>query len=122
MSGVALRRWTFTVTDGGPTDLIYGPFYTHADFATLQAERDALRAQVPIWIPCSERMPEHKQDVLFFRLDSVQSGYYVDADRGHPGCFIGRHTYWNTTGRVTHWMPLPKPLALQATSQQENTP
>ncbi len=68
------------------------------------------------WIKTADRMPEDRQDILFWntepipfwhiedgRLDCVEAGYYEDG------------VFWTECGDrvsekyVTHWMPFPDP-------------
>ena len=65
------------------------------------------------WTPCSERLPEMRESVLFSERDGVvRKGWRQDSD--------GQRTwYWHIEldgqmisrerGDVTHWTPLPEP-------------
>ena len=57
------------------------------------------------WIPCSERLPEERQDVLacFY---SGEGNYKILVSRRSD------YNYWSGVGRTADmvaWMPLPKP-------------
>ena len=61
------------------------------------------------WIPCTERLPEEGQEVLFStKTGTVQIGKYSDR-----GCLNSWFSYcdkcraWNNV--VNAWMPLPEP-------------
>lgn len=75
-----------------------------ADFCRdLGIVREALE-RTRRWIPCSERLPEREQRVLFW-AGNVYAGYYK---------YIGEHgTSWFRAGKsnyaVKYWMPLPEP-------------
>ena len=67
----------------------------------LQSENEKLKAEVPMWIPVEERLPEEKQRVIV-RCERV-------------GTSVGWILWgnWMTdigpgAGKVTHWMPLPQ--------------
>lgn len=57
------------------------------------------------WIKCSERMPEHLDDVLVTDGDSIEMKWWDGddwdswAERNSNIC----------NDDVTHWMPLPEP-------------
>lgn len=62
---------------------------------------EALKRQK--WIPCSERLPEREQRVLFW-VGNVYTGYYK---------YTGEHgTSWFRSGKsnyaVKFWMPMPE--------------
>lgn len=56
----------------------------------------------PIWIPCSERLPEHYNEILFCERDrTIHKGYmYWD------GTFIENHVKLRKSDIVA-WMPMP---------------
>jgi hypothetical protein len=56
------------------------------------------------WIPCSERLPEYGEYVLFIRENcGVYVGYYDEKNTWNTDY------QWFTGENVTHWMPLPEP-------------
>ena len=62
-----------------------------------QKRIDELEAQLPRWIPVSERLPD----------DCYEPVLTIDGDGDM--CTRRRHKYsWAIRG-VTHWMPLPEP-------------
>jgi hypothetical protein len=74
--------------------------------AALSTENTALRASVPVWVPCNRVMPTQKDAnahgrVLFGSLDS-----------------IAWSAPWNEVKNATHWMALP-PLPVE-TEEGEN--
>lgn len=74
----------------------------------LKKEIEKLRAQLPRWIPVTERLPEDPvKKVLVFvphtHGDIVDAGRYLGAD---GWVLEGWHL---TQNAVTHWMPLPEP-------------
>lgn len=78
----------------------------------LQKEIEGLRAQLPRWIPVTDRLPEYGVRVLatdMYEGDDytgirTREEYPDDAD----GCWIGEHGWWYPIDDATHWMPLPK--------------
>lgn len=56
------------------------------------------------WIPCSERLPDHYDDILFCERDrTIHKGYmYWD------GTFIENYVKFRKSDIVA-WMPLPEP-------------
>jgi hypothetical protein len=92
-----LRKWFKDVNAVSAIDLM--------DEAANEIERLRLR-----WIPVSERLPEHEDDVLLYVEDYGSwitlgrrsgDGWYVNeaAEGGGP----------KPLDRFTHWMPLPEP-------------
>lgn len=73
------------------------------------------------WISVEDRLPPDDEDVLvyhqqdshisvgFFEKDNVQ--WYIESDGNKFYTDTGWETEipWAQKGRVTHWMPLPKP-------------
>ena len=59
------------------------------------------------WIPCSKRMPEDGQDVLFYDIDNdVMKGYHV---KGRPKTHFSQDGTYEDIKNVIAWMPLPEP-------------
>lgn len=59
-------------------------------------------ADVPQWIPCSERLPYSQEDVLCDDDGRVTIGYYTDEE-------VGWHDTHSYRIYPTAWMPLPEP-------------
>ena len=59
------------------------------------------------WIPCSERLPEDGQNVLFCDNDGdIMLGYHV---KGRPETHFSQDGTFDDMKNVRAWMPLPKP-------------
>ena len=76
----------------------------------LENELAEAQSKILRWIPVSERLPEHEDDVLLYVEDygswitlgrKSGDGWYVNeaAEGGGP----------KPLDRFTHWMPLPEP-------------
>ena len=83
----------------------------------LQKEIEGLRAQLPRWIPVTERLPEKQgwyhvaiRDEKTQRIDVELDLYAVETAKnfGHSAgfCKDGR---WDGREKVIAWMPLPEP-------------
>ena len=61
----------------------------------------------PMWIPCSERLPEHGGRYLISVLDGINRRTTVAPylPRCKAWAMNGRMAYW----KVIAWMPLPEP-------------
>lgn len=64
-------------------------------------EEDTVEAQVPRWIPVTERLPETADDVLVCVTRGFMFVGYFD------GIGRGWELYEQSRESVTHWMPLP---------------
>lgn len=66
---------------------------------------EALKRQK--WIPCSERLPEEKQRVLFWveSNEAAYTGFYSYTGRQGAHWFMGGKSNY----AVKFWMPLPEP-------------
>lgn len=80
--------------------------------AALQQEIEKLRAQMPRWIPVTERLPELQNwGASKVVLGIVQN----ESDYPPPNpcfCVYLGNQQWTIRGRmatITHWMPLPEP-------------
>lgn len=70
--------------------------------------------ELPLWIPCSERLPEDNTTVLYvWRSENGNASVF----HGWHGSIRGLGSAWHQSGvgmqrpddEVTHWMPLPEP-------------
>ena len=90
---------------------IDGYFFDLAEATVRELERRVEEAQLPAWIPVTERLPEHEYgestSVLTVDLYGAMRVAYFD---GGNWCLPSGEAL--TTMRVapiTHWMPLPEP-------------
>lgn len=74
-------------------------FSTEKDYRTASACVNAVPPAKPLWIPCSERLPEVKQKVL------VQ---YADGSMATKRCNDAGHLQWFYANAVA-WKPAPEP-------------
>lgn len=69
----------------------------------MAALADSYKAEIPSWIPVSDRLPESGQRVIVSRKDG----------RVEQGVYLGVNGWWKVYGTntksVTHWMPMPEP-------------
>lgn len=74
--------------------------------------------QEPRWIPVSEMLPEHYQNILFStKTDRVFEGRYFKDETEHQWYSFRDECFaWNNV--VTAWMPLPKPYEPQERSEK----
>ena len=78
-----------------------------ADLIEAQAaEIEKLKAQVPRWIPVTERLPEQDVPVLAWFEDGLISRQSPDIVLWNGHKWMHRHLHRNVCG-ITHWMPLP---------------
>lgn len=61
------------------------------------------------WIPVSERLPKHGQEVLGCEKDGFITRYRYDAEE--PACWIDDHEEFFMMNEVIAWMPLPEPYS-----------
>lgn len=107
---VNLTEWSYCDVDAvGPAaaDRIANQS-TH--IAALQQEIEKLRAQLPRWIPVTERLPEDRSDVLVVAYWHERWGVYMGwcaPERAAWSVHIGIGDRSDIA--VTHWMPLPEP-------------
>lgn len=69
----------------------------------MAALADSYKAEIPRWIPVSDRLPESGQRVIVCRKDG----------RVEQGVYLGVNGWWKVYGTntksITHWMPMPAP-------------
>ena len=82
-------------------------YTTDEEYEAYQRAIDALEQTT--WIPCSERLPEDRELVLFStKTDRVFEGrYFADNTDRQWYSFRDETFAWNNV--VTAWMPLPEP-------------
>lgn len=66
---------------------------------------EQLEAQVPRWIPVTERLPENEISVIAYSKEDGHSWYAFR--RGGSWWRPGEKVSVKIYGEVTHWMPLP---------------
>ena len=62
-------------------------------------------------IPCSERLPKDREDVLYWHTRH-RKWYYAIFYKDRPGSkpfFHAYHVGYIHDGTATHWMPMPPP-------------
>ena len=68
--------------------------FSETDFAPLFDQK-----KVPAWVPVTERLPEHGQEVIVYTGNILKP-------------IVMAYTFWNpkydTWAHVTHWMPMPE--------------
>lgn len=86
-----------------------------ADRIEAQAkEIEKLRAQLPRWIPVTERLPEYGVRVLatdMYEEDDCTGIWTREKYPDDPDgcCWIDERGWWHALDEVTHWIPLPEP-------------
>lgn len=83
----------------------------------IRETMEELKQAQPDWIPCSERMPEEKKDVLIAFKYNMAVGFWEDIlDNGEPVWYVNSGDGWMTDtanvdsdGIPLAWMPLPTP-------------
>lgn len=81
--------------------------------AALQKEIEKLRAQLPRWIPVTERLPDHDELVLVIASGKPKENITLDeavelATLYSDGWCLETWPEW-TGANVTYWMSLPEP-------------
>lgn len=100
--------------------------------AALQKAIEDLRAQLPRWIPVTERLPEERVLVNVVWVNRAPEPYYEKIKNvpfSGTACFYGGRWYWDSpvlldylaeygkdefdlvdeAVEITHWAPLPEP-------------
>lgn len=66
-----------------------------------QRQLEADKADIPTWIPCSERLPSEWEHVLVYTDITYKSPFEI--------AWIVKGRWASTTSKVLAWMPLPEP-------------
>ena len=78
----------------------------------LKKEIEKLRAQMPRWIPVTERLPKYGVRVLATDMYEGDDYTGICTREEYPddpdGCWIDDRGWWHAIDDATHWMPLPK--------------
>ena len=82
--------------------------------ATYEHLKMCEEEQEPKWIPVSERLPEHYQNILFStKTNRVFEGRYFKDETEHQWYSFRDECFaWNNV--VTAWMPLPEPYKAES--------
>ena len=81
----------------------------------LQKEIEGLRAQLPRWIPVTERLPELQSwgaSEVVLGLIKSENAPSLNKLHNLTLCVYCDNGIWSMPGRyvaITHWMPLPEP-------------
>ena len=74
---------------------------------TVELLENMPTADVPQWIPCSERLPKYGEEVLCFTKSEEMVVGYLDDEWGRNVWTTGK--FASGTFDALAWMPLPKP-------------
>lgn len=74
-----------------------------------QRQLEADKADIPTWIPCSERLPEYLEKVLMSTFWGVRVGFRDHTERSGDFWNIIENDSTVAPHSVYAWMPLPKP-------------
>ena len=86
----------------------------------LQKEIEGLRAQMPRWIPVTERLLETADDIVLVcvtgkptKCIALHGALELACFSHHCGWILENWPDWENAN-VTHWMPLPEPPEVEA--------
>ncbi len=111
----ALLEKMYKYSDNEGAKMPYGDddSLIHRDSVCFLIEEAPTINPEPHWIPCSERLPERKNQTYWICTDC---GYQCEArwtnDRfglGHVGCWGWHFLDYPQYTKVVAWMPLPEP-------------
>ena len=65
------------------------------------------------WIPCSEQLPKHEENVLVWCVGQVRIGYLTDETGYDLWILHGSFPFKHDEKKVLAWMPLPEPYEVE---------
>lgn len=74
-----------------------------------QRQLEADKADIPTWIPCSERMPEYRKTVLISTFWGVKTGFLDSTEPYGDFWVIIEDDADAALHSIYAWMPLPEP-------------
>jgi|DEB19_MinimDraft_3_1074340.scaffolds.fasta_scaffold176945_1 hypothetical protein len=75
-----------------------------AEERRMHCEIEEIKERLPIWILCSERMPEEHQHVIGWKSPWSRAGEVWRNDE-----FVWFSGDFEQVEAITHWMPMPEP-------------
>ena len=117
-----MDRWSARLPDGRAVHAGFGLELPKGDpWERIAAYEDTglTPEEIPQWIPVSERLPDHSNDVLIYGISDENGEPLIlistYCEKTFGGQFLGSKgwaepfPYFSHDYTITHWMPLPQP-------------
>ena len=98
-------KWSLIVIKGQGTDVNYKEVIEKDKLLKIINEQ----SKVGEWIPCSERLPNHYEQVLVFTDSHTQEVWVLVEDGADEELWEDDYGYGQLIEKAIAWMPLPQP-------------